>query len=193
MLMIPSKTLQKCRIRLRDARIGVYDQLRDSGAHQTAADRRQLIGSLVADELRDLDVDLALQEQIAAELSEEAYAWHLDAISQREELAAIEAAPPDGLAGPAPPPFFCPICETDVLQPVFDHFACERCALRFKSSAAGGQLQAALLRTLAEHERRPPDGCAAAVTFFAEPVPASQFASLNLVCAACDFYATFRP
>lgn len=179
---------------MREARIGIYDQLRDSGAHQTSADRRQLIDSVVADELRELNVDLALQEQIATELSEEAYAWHLDDISQREEKAAIEAAIADDADGVVAqmPPFFCPICQTDVLQPVFDHFACERCALRFKS-AATGQLQLALLHKMAEHERRPPDGCSAAVTFFAEPVPGSQFVSLNVVCAACDFYATFRP
>lgn len=154
----------------------------------------QLIGAVISDELRDMNIDLDLQEQIVAELSEDAYAWHLDDISQFDEQAALNGA--DGSdscdTSSESPPFFCPICQTSVLQPVFDHYACESCALRFKSSATP-HLQMALLQKLTEHERMPPNGCDVMVTFFAEPVPGSQFASLNVVCPVCDFYATFRP
>lgn len=187
---------------MRESRVGTFDQQRgafgsgigDDGAFTD--DDRALIGTVIKDELRDLNVDLALQDQIAAELSEEAFAWSLADRGQRE-LDYVEQLLGDGSDGgdDGAVPFFCPICQTTVLQPVFDHYACERCALRLRPPAgvALHQLQYNVLRKVVEHERRAPAGCEATVTFFAEPVAGSDFAVLNMFCESCDFYATFRP
>lgn len=180
---------QKCRVQLRVSRIGSFDVQRGPLSAATLTDDdRMLIGSAIQSELRELNADLALQDQIAGEQSDEAFAEYLLEIGQKEADFIGQLLDDDQQEGP----FFCPICQTDVLQPVFDHNRCERCALRFKSPGDPRNLQYEVLRKMVEHEQRAPGGCAAPVTFFAEPLPGqTQFSALNMFCDACDFYATF--
>lgn len=209
---IPHPKTQKCRIRIRESRI-------DERRHQTFGDRltadsdRVLLGSVVREELYDLNVDLAVQDRIAAEQATDLREFEefVEAVVE-QELEYLQQLEDRNVADPAlttdaygdnliasaieAVPFFCPICQTNVLQPVFDHVTCERCALRFKSAKPAEspmQLQYDLLRKLVEHEQRPPNGCAASVVFFAEPVPGSKYSQLNVFCDECDFYASFLP
>lgn len=155
---------------------------------------RQLGGDAGFNGLDTLRSDLQLQEQIIAELSEEAYAWHLDAELWAEEAADIAAAEASDAAGDLlAPAFFCPCCQRSLLRRIFDHWSCERCCQRFKPQSTIGQqcgLQEALQRVLADHERGAREPCATALGWFGEPLAAdATFAALTAVCADCDFVA----
>ncbi|XP_030377013.1 RIP-like protein [Scaptodrosophila lebanonensis] len=160
---------EKCRIRVLNARRECLDQSRSLHLSE--------FNDLLLLELKELQLDIELDEKVREELLAEMNEWHALEMQELENMYAEETDEDTTTV-------ICPVCLKKPLQRLPPaSYKCE-CGVRFEHAADIQKLRRLLQEKIDAHEL----SCTQALRFFIEPVMNEM--SLAAMCGSCDYMCT---
>uniref|UniRef100_A0A1Q3EY54 RPA-interacting protein C-terminal domain-containing protein n=1 Tax=Culex tarsalis TaxID=7177 RepID=A0A1Q3EY54_CULTA len=164
---------EKCRLRIKEARNQHLFQKRN-----IIQEEKELLETIVRQELSELEQDIQLQELIFRELIAETDEW-LFAEYEKSENYQIDEYGQEQV--------FCPVCQRSGLKPVAAGTVRCECGVQLRLPG-DGQMEPfgrALRNTVEDHGSR----CESDLQFFVEPGRnADDCGQLNAFCPGCDYY-----
>uniref|UniRef100_A0A8D8B6H4 RIP-like protein n=1 Tax=Culex pipiens TaxID=7175 RepID=A0A8D8B6H4_CULPI len=164
---------EKCRIRIKEARNEHLFQKRN-----IIQEEKELLETIVRQELSELEQDIQLQELIFQELIVDADEWLFAEYEKSENYQIDEYGQEE---------VFCPVCQRAGLKAVkvAGMVRCE-CGVQLRLPEGAGQMEqfGRLLRgTVEGHGSR----CESDLQFFVEP-GSDECGQLSAFCPGCDYY-----
>jgi len=163
---------QKCRSRMKESRVVSFDNNRTF--------ENNFMSRVVREELREIDMDIELQERIYTEIEEDILQWTFEELERENNYVTNDK-----------PTFFCPFCEKSELNMLpnnVEQVSCQKCQIQFKCPGTPEQFHEKIQRKVVQHELI----CDENIEFFTEPISENlDFRGLNAICMKCDFYSKF--